>query len=63
MSKIKSIKAIQVLDSRGVPTVACRVVLENLLTAGVMVTSGASTGAKEANEKRDGNDAFMGKGD
>jgi enolase len=62
MSKIKSIKAIQVLDSRGVPTVACRVVLENLLTAGVMVPSGASTGAKEAIELRDGNDAYMGKG-
>ena len=62
MSKIKSIKAIQVLDSRGVPTVACRVVLENLLTAGVMVPSGASTGAKEAIELRDGKDAYMGKG-
>ena len=62
MSKIKSIKAIQVLDSRGVPTVACRVVLENLLTAGVMVPSGASTGAKEAIELRDGKNAYMGKG-
>ena len=62
MSKIKSIKAIQVLDSRGVPTVACRVVLENLLTAGVMVPSGASTVAKEAIELRDGKDAYMGKG-
>ena len=62
MSKIKSIKAIQVLDSRGVPTVACRVVLENLLTAGVMVPSGASTGAKEAIELRDGKEAYMGKG-
>ena len=62
MSKIKSIKALQVLDSRGVPTVACRVVLENLLTAGVMVPSGASTGAKEAIELRDGKDAYMGKG-
>ena len=62
MSKIKSIQAIQVLDSRGLPTVACRVSLDNNLTAGVMVPSGASTGAKEALELRDGQTAFMGKG-
>ena len=62
MSKITSIKAIQVLDSRGLPTVACRITLDNLLTAGVMVPSGASTGAKEAIELRDGLDAYLGKG-
>ena len=62
MSKIKSIQAIQVLDSRGLPTVACRVSLDNNLTAGIMVPSGASTGAKEALELRDGETAFMGKG-
>ena len=62
MSKIISIKAIQVLDSRGLPTVACRITLDNLLTAGVMVPSGASTGAKEAIELRDGLDAYFGKG-
>ena len=62
MSKIISIQAIQVLDSRGLPTVACRVSLDNNLTAGVMVPSGASTGAKEALELRDGETAFMGKG-
>ena len=62
MSKIKSIQAIQVLDSRGLPTVACRVSLDNNLTAGVMVPSGASTGTKEALELRDGETAFMGKG-
>ena len=62
MSKITSIKAIQVLDSRGLPTVACRITLDNLLTAGVMVPSGASTGAKEAIELRDGSDAYLGKG-
>ena len=62
MSKITSIKAIQVLDSRGLPTVACRITLDNLLTAGVMVPSGASTGAKEAIEIRDGLDAYLGKG-
>ena len=52
MSKITSIKAIQVLDSRGLPTIACRITLDNALTAGVMVPSGASTGAKEAIELR-----------
>jgi enolase len=62
MSKITSIKAIQVLDSRGLPTIACRITLDNALTAGVMVPSGASTGAKEAIELRDGLDAYMGKG-
>ena len=62
MSKITSIKAIQVLDSRGLPTIACRVLLDNFLSAEVMVPSGASTGAKEALELRDGEDAYMGKG-
>ena len=62
MSKIQSIKAIQVLDSRGLPTVACRITLDNLLTAGVMVPSGASTGEKEAIELRDGLEDYMGKG-
>ncbi|MDB9861714.1 phosphopyruvate hydratase [Gammaproteobacteria bacterium] len=62
MSKITSIKAIQVLDSRGLPTIACRVLLDNFLSAEVMVPSGESTGAKEALELRDGEDAYMGKG-
>ena len=62
MSKITSIKAIQVLDSRGLPTIACRVLLDNFLSAEVMVPSGASTGVKEALELRDGEDAYMGKG-
>ena len=62
MSKISSIKSIQVLDSRGLPTVACRITLENSLTAGVMIPSGASTGNKEAIELRDNRDEYMGKG-
>ena len=62
MSIISSIKAIQVIDSRGIPTVSCKIVLENGLSATSMVPSGASTGSREALELRDGSDSFMGKG-
>ena len=62
MSIISSIQAIQVIDSRGTPTVSCKIVLENGLSATSMVPSGASTGSREALELRDGADSFMGKG-
>ena len=62
MSIISSIQAIQVIDSRGTPTVSCKIVLENGLSATAMVPSGASTGSREALELRDGSDSFMGKG-
>ena len=62
MTSIKSIKAIQVLDSRGLPTVSCNIVLDSGANAIAMVPSGASTGTKEALELRDGNSFFMGKG-
>ena len=62
MSIIKSIQAIQIIDSRGTPTVSCRVILDNGIYATSMVPSGASTGSREALELRDGNSAFMGKG-
>ena len=61
MSKIKSIQAIQVLDSRGYPTVACKVATE-VHSAISMVPSGASTGSKEALELRDNNNEYCGKG-
>lgn len=61
MSKIKSIQAIQVLDSRGYPTVACKVATE-AHSAISMVPSGASTGSKEALELRDNNNEYCGKG-
>ena len=61
MSKIKSIQAIQVLDSRGYPTVACKVATEDH-SAISMVPSGASTGSKEALELRDNNNEYCGKG-
>ena len=62
MSIINSIQAIQIIDSRGTPTVSCRVILDNGIYATSMVPSGASTGSREAIELRDGNSAFMGKG-
>ena len=62
MSVIYSIKAIQIIDSRGVPTVSCKVTLENGICATSMVPSGASTGSREALELRDGNAAYLGKG-
>ncbi len=61
MSKINSIRAIQVLDSRGVPTVATKISLENGISASAMVPSGASTGSKEALELRDGGAEYSGK--
>ena len=62
MPIIQFIKPIQVIDSRGTPTVSCKVILENGITATSMVPSGASTGSREALELRDGDKAFMGKG-
>ena len=62
MPSIKSIKAIQVFDSRGTPTISCRVDLENGATYTSMVPSGASTGSREALELRDGGSNYLGKG-
>ena len=41
MASIQSIKAIQVLDSRGLPTVSCNVILDNGIKASAIVPSGA----------------------
>jgi enolase len=54
MSKVKKIKAREILDSRGNPTIEVKVFLENGLEAKASVPSGASTGAYEAHELRDG---------
>ena len=62
MSIINSIQAIQIIDSRGTPTVSCKVILDNGIYATSMVPSGASTGSREALELRDHNADFMGKG-
>lgn len=60
--KIQNIIARQIFDSRGFPTVECDVVLENGALGRAAVPSGASTGAGEALELRDGGTAFNGKG-
>ncbi|MCX6762139.1 MAG: phosphopyruvate hydratase [Candidatus Moranbacteria bacterium] len=54
MSKIKKIFAREILDSRGNPTVEVEVTLESGVVGNFMVPSGASTGAHEALELRDG---------
>ncbi len=62
MSKIKKVIGRQVFDSRGNPTVEAEVILKNGIQASAIVPSGASTGAFEACELRDGNkDYFLGK--
>ncbi len=62
MSLIESIHARQILDSRGNPTVEVDVITENGVLGRAAVPSGASTGAHEAVELRDGGDNYMGKG-
>lgn len=62
-SAIKSITGIQVIDSRGNPTVSVKVVLQDGSTGLASVPSGASTGEFEAIELRDGdNRSYRGKG-
>ena len=53
MSNIVQVKAIQIFDSRGTPTISCKVILDNGMEGIAMVPSGASTGSKEALELRD----------
>lgn len=61
--KIKNIKAREILDSRGTPTVAAEVILECGCRAEASVPSGASTGQHEAIELRDNDPArYLGKG-
>ena len=62
MPKISEVNAIQVFDSRGVPTISCKVTLDNGISASSMVPSGASTGSKEALELRDNEENYNGKG-
>jgi enolase len=60
--KIAKIQAREILDSRGNPTVEVDLTLDNAITARAAVPSGASTGAFEAHELRDGGDRYLGKG-
>ena len=60
---IKDVKAREILDSRGNPTVEVDVTLENGIMGRASVPSGASTGSREALELRDGDDKrYHGKG-
>lgn len=62
MPKIAKIQAREILDSRGNPTVEVDLTLDNAIFARAAVPSGASTGAFEAHELRDGGDRYLGKG-
>jgi enolase len=62
MSAIEIVIGRQVLDSRGNPTVEAEVVLDSGARGRAIAPSGASTGAHEAVELRDGGDAWGGKG-
>ena len=62
MTTIKSIKAREILDSRGNPTVEVDVELSDGSFGRAAVPSGASTGAFEAVELRDGGERYLGKG-
>lgn len=62
MSIIEHIAGREVLDSRGNPTIEVEVILESGASGRAMVPSGASTGAFEAVELRDGEDRYGGKG-
>jgi len=63
MSQIKAISAREILDSRGNPTVEVEVTLANGVCGRAAVPSGASTGSREASEKRDHDKKrYLGKG-
>lgn len=63
MSKIAGVHAQEILDSRGNPTIAATVTLEDGARGSAMVPSGASTGSREAIELRDGDpERYLGKG-
>ncbi len=62
MASIEAVGAREILDSRGNPTVEVEIVLDDGSTGRAAVPSGASTGAFEAVELRDGGDRYLGKG-
>ena len=63
MSKIKDVAGIEILDSRGNPTVEAEVILASGARGRAAVPSGASTGSREAHELRDGDKRrYLGKG-
>jgi len=62
VSVIKAVNSREILDSRGNPTVEVEVTLDNGVVGRAAVPSGASTGAFEAAELRDGGKRYLGKG-
>lgn len=62
MFEIEEIQAIEILDSRGLPTVEAEVFLTSGFVGRAAVPSGASTGIREALELRDGGERYKGKG-
>ena len=62
MSSISDVRAREILDSRGNPTVEVEVTLDDDSVGRAAVPSGASTGAFEAVELRDGDERYLGKG-
>ncbi|MGZ8165472.1 MAG: phosphopyruvate hydratase, partial [Methylobacter sp.] len=63
MAAIVDIRAREILDSRGNPTLEADVILASGITGSAMVPSGASTGEREAIELRDGDKSrYLGKG-
>jgi len=62
LSLIEAIGAREILDSRGNPTIEVEIALDDQSYGTAAVPSGASTGAFEAHESRDGGDRYMGKG-
>ena len=62
MSKITYIKAREILDSRGNPTIEVEIFTEKGAQSVASIPSGASTGTKEALELRDNDERYFGKG-
>ncbi|EIJ36659.1 phosphopyruvate hydratase [Thiothrix nivea] len=62
MSEIKAVRAREIVDSRGNPTVEADVILSSGAMGRAAVPSGASTGSREAIELRDGGARYLGKG-
>lgn len=62
MFAVEKIRARQIMDSRGNPTIECDVTLSGGAFGRASVPSGASTGSFEALELRDGGNSYMGKG-
>jgi enolase len=62
VASIEAVGAREILDSRGNPTVEVEVALDDGTIARAAVPSGASTGAFEASERRDGEERYLGKG-